>query len=217
MFDYNNSTIIFLWVLTFYFLPMVVGFILGKMNVISLVKMSELGKKFGDPLTIIIHNWSRKYKMSCIKNGKWLFLFMLIFLNNLILAAFVTRILYGIIFIIPLFLTAWTGFGHGIITSKPKGRAGIILMFFEFGGYLFATVIGVKIGISILVSLLKGKLMINVPWDYILPMVLFLFMGAVIESLSMKAVSKNMDLSNIDKIDFEKRKKEIAKQLDENK
>lgn len=216
MFDYDNSAVVFWWVLATYFLPMVAGFIFGKIKAVSLVQMSEIGKKLTDPLTIKLHNWSRQYKMACIKNGQWFMLFLLIFLNNLILAAFVTRILYGIIFIIPLFLTAWTGFAHGLLLSKPKGRTGISLMFFEFGGYLLATVIGVEIGISILVTLIKGtELIINLPWAYPVLMILFLLSGAAIESLSLKEVSKKIDLSNIDKIDYEKRRKEIVKQFDQ--
>ncbi|ACL69024.1 hypothetical protein [Halothermothrix orenii] len=216
MLDYNNSTTVFLWVLAFYFLPMVVGFILGKIKTISLTKISEIGYKLGDPVTTKIHNWSRKYKLLSIKNGHWLLLFLLIFLNNLILVAFVRRIFYGIIFVIPLLLTAWTGFGHGVLFSKPKGRAGILLIFFEFGGYLFATVIGVKIGICILISLISNNQpVISIPWDYVLPAVVFLMIGAAIETLSIKAASKNMDLNNIDKINFEQRRAEIAKQIDD--
>ena len=71
--------------------------------------------------------------MSCIKNKKWVLLFILILLNNLFLAVFIIKIFYGIIFFIPLLLTAWEGFGQGVIFSKPKARGGIILTFFEFG------------------------------------------------------------------------------------
>lgn len=216
MLDYTNSTIIFYWVLSVYFLPMIVGFIIGTMKSISLTKMSEISTKFGDPLTIKIHKWSRKFKITSIKNGQWILLFFLIFLNNLILAAFVTRILYGVIFIIPLFLTAWEGFGHGVIFSKPKARGGIILTFFEFGGYLFATVVGVKIGVNVLISIINGtELIINIPWFYIFLMTVFLFIGAVIETISMKFVSKKIDLTNIDKIDLDKRRTEMAKHFDE--
>jgi hypothetical protein len=113
------------------------------------------------------------------------------------------------------FLTAWTGFGHGVLFSSPKGRASIV-WFFEFGGYLLATVIGVSIGISILVSIIKGsQVMLNIPWNYAVLMVLFLFTGAALETLFLKKASKNLDLSRIEQFDFEKQRKEIAKQIDE--
>lgn len=216
MFNYNNPTIIFTWVLGFYFIPLIVGLFLGKKKVVSTSNISEIGKYLADPITKKIHNWSRKYKMSCLKNKSWFLLFLLIFLNNLLLAAFITKILYGVIFIIPLLLTAWEGFGHGVVFSKPKARGGIILTFFEFGGYLFATVIGVKLGIIILETIIYGnQLIINVPWIYVLLTIGFLVIGAIIESFSMKTISKKVDLSTLDKVDFEKRKEEMAKYIEE--
>jgi len=90
---------------------MITGFTLGNIKKIKIKKLSKIGSKLGDPLTIKIHRWSRKYKLSFIKNRKWLLLFISIFLNNLILAAFVSKILYGVIFFIPLFPIAWKVFG----------------------------------------------------------------------------------------------------------
>ncbi|MFW6027155.1 MAG: hypothetical protein ACOCRX_12540 [Candidatus Woesearchaeota archaeon] len=195
---------------------MILGFVLGKINKVSLTKLSQIGKNLADPITIKIHKWSRKYKMRAIKNQRWLILFLLIFLNNLLLAAFIIKIVYGIIFFIPLLLTAWEGFSHGVLFSKPKGRAGIILTFFEFGGYLFATTIGVNMGIQLLLSMLKNnQIKISFSWRYFIPLLLFLFTGALIESFSMKVVSKNADLSDVDKIDFEKRRKKMAEYVDE--
>lgn len=195
---------------------MILGFVLGKINKVSLTKLSQIGKNLADPITIKIHKWSRKYKMRAIKNQRWLILFLLIFLNNLLLAAFIIKIVYGIIFFIPLLLTAWEGFSHGVLFSKPKGRAGIILTFFEFGGYLFATTIGVNMGIQLLLSMLKNnQIKISFSWRYFIPLLLFLFTGALIESFSMKVVSKNADLSDVEKIDFEKRRKKMAEYVDE--
>lgn len=188
---------------------------MSKKKRISLAKMSEIGANFGDPISKAIPNWLRRYKIESVKNGRWLFLFLLIFLNNLLLAAFVSRIIYGLIFIIPLLLTAWSGFGHGVLFSKPKGRVSIVLTFFEFGGYLFATVIGVSIGKSILGSIIKGnQIIINIPWKYTIPMILFLFAGAAVETLLLKEASKTVDLSKLDENDFEKYRKIIAKQID---
>lgn len=214
-FSNNNPTTIFWWVLAFYFLPMLIGFLLGRKRSISVGRMSEIGKRFADPISIKAHNWLIKYKLNSVKNGKWLSLSLLIFLNNLLLGAFVSRIIYGIIFIIPLFLTAWTGFGHGVVFSRPQGRASLV-WFFEFGGYLLATVIGVSIGISILVAIIKGsRVMLNIPWNYAGLMVLFLFTGAALETLSLKKASKNLDLSGIEQFDFEKQRIEMVKQIDE--
>lgn len=102
-----------------------------------------------------------------------------------------------------------------MLFSKPKGRVSIVLTFFEFGGYLFATVIGVSIGKSILGSIIKGnQIIINIPWKYTIPMILFLFAGAAVETLLLKEASKTVDLSKLDENDFEKYRKIIAKQID---
>ncbi|NLY91096.1 MAG: hypothetical protein GX081_05765 [Firmicutes bacterium] len=216
MLDYNNTTTVFLWVLAFYFLPMLISILVERKKLISSTRMVEIGKKFVDPITRKIHNWLNKYKLASIQKGNWWFLCLLIFLNNLCLGAFVSRIIYGIIFIIPLFLTVWDGFGHGKVFSNPRVRTGLVLWFFEFGGYLFATAIGVKLGINIFVSIIKGnKVIIDVPWNYVVLMVLFLFTGAALETVLVKVASKNMDLRRIDQFDFEKQRKELAKQLDE--
>jgi len=196
---------------------MITGFTLGNIKKIKIKKLSKIGSKLGDPLTIKIHRWSRKYKLSFIKNRKWLLLFISIFLNNLILAAFVSKILYGVIFFIPLFAIAWTGFGQGVILTKSESRAGIVLMIFEFGGYLFATVIGVRFGVNILFSLItKSKLIIDIPRNYLILMLLFIALGAFVETLSMKMAGENIDFSNIDKIDLDQKRKDIADQLDKN-
>ena len=216
MLNYYNPNMIFILVLIFYFVPLIIGFFLGKKKVVNTSDISEIGKNLADPVTKKIHNWSRKYKMLSIKNENWGLLFILILLNNLVLAAFITKIFYGIIFLIPLLLTAWEGFGHGVVFSKPKARGGIILTFFEFGGYLFATVIGVKFGLKLFYTIFFNKqLIINISWLYVWLTIGFLVVGAFIESLSIKAVSKKVDLSDIDKTDFKKRRKEIAEYVDE--
>jgi hypothetical protein len=46
-------------------------------------------------------------------------------------------------------------------------------------------------------------------------MVLFLFTGAALETLLLKKASKNLDLSRIEQFDFEKQRKELTKQIDE--
>lgn len=216
MLNYFNPNMIFILVLIFYFVPLVIGFFLGKNKVVNTSDISEIGKNLADPVTKKIHNWSRKYKMLCIKNENWGLLFILIFLNNLVLAALITKIFYGIIFLIPLLLTAWEGFGHGVVFSKPKARGGIILTFFEFGGYLFATVIGVKFGLKLFdIIFFNKQLIIEIPWLYVWLTIGFLLVGALIESLSIKAVSKKVDLTDIDETGFEKRRKEIAEYLEE--
>lgn len=134
MFDYNNPAAMFFLVLGFYLVPMVIGYILGLFRVVNVVKIHELGKKLGDPLTTKIHNWSRKYIKSSLKDGNWLLLFFTIFLNNLILVALISRIVYGVIFIIPLLLTAWARFRTGGSFFQGKGKIRDIIIVFRIRG-----------------------------------------------------------------------------------
>lgn len=215
MFDFENPDIIFGWALCSYFIPLLIGFIVGKVKKIKMESIYKIGQKLSDPLTLKIHNWSRKYKLNSIKNNNWILLFILIFLNNLILVAFVSRILYGVIFFIPLLLNIWTGFAQGILFSKKNINIPVPLIF-EFAGYIFASVIGISFGKEVIFELLKkGSINYTIPWKYALYSTLFIFMGALSETLMIIMSSKQADFSNIDKIDFEKRKEELIKKIDE--
>mgnify|MGYP001253911187 CR=1 FL=1 len=89
-------------------------------------------------------------------------------------------------------------------------------MFFEFGGYIAATVVGFTVGLDILSFIAGGQsLIINIPWDYALAAVIYLLVAASAETLLMKMGNRFTDFINFDKFDFEDRRKEIARELDE--
>ena len=83
-------------------------------------------------------------------------LFILIFLNNLILVVIVSRVLYGVIFFIPLLLNIWTGFAQGTFFSKKNSAVAVPLVF-EFAGYIFASVVGISLGKEVALGLLKKE------------------------------------------------------------
>ena len=131
--------------------------------------------------------------MPNIANGKWVKVCLLIFLNNLLLGAFVPRTLYGIIFILPYLLTVWEGLGQGVVFSKiyPKKNPLNLITFFEFGGYIFATLAGMDLGLSLLLLSQAGSTEVFILiWKdviYIYPLVIiFLFLGSVLETFLLK-------------------------------
>ncbi|MDZ7292024.1 MAG: stage II sporulation protein M [candidate division KSB1 bacterium] len=222
--------LLFIIVLSLYLASLLIGFWLGKKGTLDIVWWLERKKRrtfLTDPLTVRIHQWLDKYKMSSLKHKKWFRFGLLIFLNNLLLVAFISRTLYGIIFVIPLFLTIWGGLWQGVsfsnpLVAKPLGSKldvkPVLTGVFEFGGYIVATVGGVNFGLSFfknsqnvvasLVVALKDLV-------YIYPVVvLFLLLGAYFETSLIKSSAPKMD-SGLD-FDMEKARK-LALQMLQNK
>jgi hypothetical protein len=114
--------LLFVIVLSLYLASLLVGFWLGKKGVLDIVWLLERKKKgsfLTDPLTVRIQQKLNKYKMRSLKHRKWFRFGLLIFLNNLVLVAFISRTLYGVVFFIPLFLTIWGGVWQGVSLSNP--------------------------------------------------------------------------------------------------
>jgi hypothetical protein len=208
--NYQDPNILFYWLLVLYFGLLVLGYVLGKLGVIQFGLLAKVGQKLGDPLTIRLHKWLSGYKSRWVKEGKWSVFFIIILLNNLFLSAFVTRVLYGVFFFVPLLYTVWNGISHGVLFATPKGKASAPLVL-EFGGYLFASVIGLSIGINLFTSLLSWTLPTpDIPWFYVGASFLAIFLGAAVETLSIKALSQKVDLKDIDT-----QKEEFVKKLNE--
>jgi len=131
--------------------------------------------------------------MPSIVNGKWVKVFLLIFLNNLLLGAFVPRTIYGMIFILPYLLTVWEGLGQGVLFSKTYHRKSPLnpAIFFEFGGYLFAILAGMNLGLSLLLPSQAGRTeAFMMAWKDVVCIypivVIFLVLGATSETLLLK-------------------------------
>ena len=167
MLNYSDPNVLFYWLLILYFGHEILGYVLGKLSMVQFESLVKVGQNLADPYTIRLHKWLSGYKYRWVKEGKWSGFFIMIFLNNLILSAFVTRVLYGVFFFVPLLYTVWNGISHGVLFSTPKGKPSPSLVL-EFAGYIFASVVGLSIGINLFTSLLAWiPPNPNIPWFYV--------------------------------------------------
>lgn len=187
--------VLFALILSSYLISMFTGYLLGKRKVLSVQQFTKRREYLIDPLTKRAKRWMDGHLMQTISDGKWVRVCLLIFLNNLILGAFVPRTLYGIIFVLPYFLTVWEGMGQGVVFSKTysKNKPLNFVFFFEFGGYLLATLAGINVGLSLLlpshVGIAEAFIMAWKDVVYIYPVVVtFLLLGAVSETLLLKGL-----------------------------
>jgi len=207
--NYSDPNVLFYWLLILYFGPLILGYVLGKLGMVQFESLVKVGQNLADPYTILLHKWLSRYKSRWVKEGKWSAFFIIVFLNNLILGAFVTRVLYGVFFFVPFLYTAWNGISHGALFSTPKGKPSPPLIL-EFAGYIFASVVGLSIGINLFTSLLAWTPpTLNIPWFYVGASFIAIFLGGAVETLSIKALSRKVDLENIDA-----QKKEFLRNLD---
>jgi len=196
--NYSDPNVLFYWLLILYFGPLIFGYVLGKIDMVRFESLVKVGQNLADPYTIRLHKWLSGYKSRWVKEGKWSGFFIMIFLNNLILSAFVTRVLYGVFFFVPLLYTVWNGISHGVLFSTPKGKPSPSLVL-EFAGYIFASVVGLSIGINLFTSLLAWiPPNPNIPWFYVGASFLVILLGAAVETLSINALSQKVDLEDID-------------------
>ena len=78
----------------------------------------------------------------------------LISANNLLAFAFVTRTLYGVSLVLPVYFTL-RQIAHGVLATQPAARPGgawLGLAALEFVAYLLATALGVNVATAFLVG-----------------------------------------------------------------
>ena len=153
--------IIFGVTLVSYLAAIGVGRILARRGHPGLAWLREKGRYAADPVSRWLHVWSRKPKERCVRRGSELGVTLLIFANNLVLGALVTKTLYGVIFIIPYLTTVWAGLVQGTLMYRPKQKGHNLLdavVFLEFGGYVVAAAGGINLGLSLIFSLLQRSM-----------------------------------------------------------
>lgn len=155
----QNLNFVFVFLLILYFIPFFIGYFLKKSNDNIKIKGSNIIEQgLVDPATIKLENKIGNLKQNSRTNKNYLAYFSFIFLEKFFIIALITRIIYGFIFIIPIFLTIWNGFSRGvyIIPNKSKILMPIII---EDIIYILAASIGVNFGTQIFnFLLLKEKL-----------------------------------------------------------
>jgi len=95
---------IFLVYAVTYALCILLGYITGKLTGIKVTTLHTITSKLYDPITISLKKMMHLDFNHDVKNGKVLKLFSTIFLNNLLLSAFISRTIYGCIFFYPYIL-----------------------------------------------------------------------------------------------------------------
>lgn len=109
-------------------------------------------RRLADPLTARFQRWHDVEKMQAIRDKQWGRLCLLIFLNNLLAVAFVSRTLYGVTLVLPMYFTWRQGFSQGALIAQPAvpmSRPFMSMALLEFGGYLIATALGVNIPMAV--------------------------------------------------------------------
>ncbi len=196
--------VIFAVTLASYLIAVLFGFALGRRGTLSLSRFVNLRERVTDPLTRWIHSWMRPRKLRSISQRKWSLLFLLIFLNNLLLVAFIGRTVYGVIFLVPYVLIILQGLAEGVAHAQ-FGKGPNLMTISEFGGYLFASVAGINLGLSLLSSLIKSSVipilaaLEEMAYIYVIVGV-FLCVGALLETSFLKTA----DLPDVSQADLDK-------------
>lgn len=183
---FKEPNILLFILIILYFVPLIVGYFLKKGYEIKISNTKIIDQKLADPLTVKASQKLKEYKSNLFKKSRPVILFFITFLNNFVLTALITRIIYGVVFFIPLFWTIWTGFSQGVFFSKLEKKI-LPVLFFEAVGYLMASVVGITLGIEIFDFLMEGSDFVwSIPWNYLKYSIIFIAVAALIETFIKK-------------------------------
>ncbi len=121
----------------------------------DLGRLVRTQRSLTDPLTSRFQRWHDRVKTERLRRKQWLGCWFLVSASNLLAVAFVTRTLYGVSLVLPVYLTLRQGFAHGVLATQPAARPGgawLGVAALEFVPYLLATALGVNVAIAFLAS-----------------------------------------------------------------
>ncbi len=147
--------LIFLIICVLYFGSALAGWRLARSGRMNLGRLVRTQRSLTDPLTSRFQRWHDRVKTERLRRKQWLGCWFLISANNLLAVAFVTRTLYGVSLVLPVYLTLRQGFAHGVLATQPAARPGgawLGVAALEFVPYLLATALGVNVAIAFLAS-----------------------------------------------------------------
>ena len=183
----QNLNFVFIFLLVLYFVPFLLGYFLKKSNNNIKIKGTNIIEHgLVDPATIKLENKISNLKNDNLQTKNYLSYFSLNFIEKVFINVFIIRILYGFIFIIPIFLTIWNGFSRGVfvLTNKNKVLMPIII---EDVIYILAASLGVSFGAQIFdFLLLKSKFNLTLPpllINYLTYIILFLVLLTTFETV----------------------------------
>ncbi len=105
-----------------YLIAVLFGYVLGRKGTLNLNWFVGVRERVTDPLTVWAHSWMQPHKFNSMTQRRWWLLFLLIFLNNLLLVAFIGRTLYGLIFLVPYMLIILQGLTEGVSYAQFRMR-----------------------------------------------------------------------------------------------
>ena len=197
-----------------YMLSLGIGFLAGRLSHIKVSKLKTVSDKLYDPYTVRLKKlWHGNFQDN-INQAKSLPVFVTIFLNNLILAAFISRIVYGLVFFYPAVLTLWGGFAKGVVFARVPAFNPFLLL--EFVAYLLAASLGIHLGWGVLILFISGSndtlLAAAHAFITVFPLVtLILFVHSLLET---RLIIKARQLAPGIEFDLKQAREEMLKKLD---
>ncbi len=145
--------LIFLIICVLYLGSALAGWRLARSGRMDLGRLVRTQRSLTDPLTSRFQRWHDRVKIERLRRKQWVGCWFLISANNLLAVAFVTRTLYGVSLVLPVYLTLRQGIAHGVLATQPAARPGgawLGVAALEFVAYLLATALGVNVGTAFL-------------------------------------------------------------------
>ena len=188
---FKSQNFIFIFLLILYSVPLLVGYFLKKSNNDIKVKgLNIIEQKLADPITIKLYDKTQRVKKIMLLNEKYLLLFLVIVFQRLLIAL-ITRVLYGVIFIIPIFLTIWNGFSRGVLLESNKKNISSKLLIDDFI-YILASVVGINFGSQIFsIFLLEEKMNLKISLNYLIYTIILIVIIVIIETIFIIKKERN--------------------------
>jgi hypothetical protein len=105
-----------------------------------------------------LHRWHDRAKLDQLRQKRWFAVWLVISFNNIFLVAGVSRMLYGLLVILPVYVTIRTGLGHGIFLAQKVPTTGAFkaIGVLEFPAYLLSAALGINATLQLLVGGVPG-------------------------------------------------------------
>ena len=188
---FKSQNFIFIFLLILYSVPLLVGYFLKKSySNIKINGLNIIEQKLADPITIKLYEKTKRVKKIMLLNEKYLLLFLVIVFQRLLIAL-ITRVLYGVIFIIPIFLTIWNGFSRGVLLESNKKNISSKLLIDDFI-YILASVVGINFGSQIFsIFLLEEKMNLKISLNYLIYTIILIVIIVMIKTIFIIKKERN--------------------------
>jgi uncharacterized membrane protein SpoIIM required for sporulation len=197
-----------------YLLALGIGFVAGRLTHIKVSKLKPISDRLYDPYTVRLKRlWHGNFQDN-INRARFLPVFITIFLNNLLLAAFISRVVYGLVFFYPALLTLWGGFAKGVVFARVPAFNPLLLL--EFVAYLLAASLGIHLGLGVLLYFITGAsdTLLDAARAFIAIFPIVAFILLVHSLVETRLIIKARQLAPDMEFDMQQAREEMLKQLD---